>query len=189
MAINFDNIISYITSVGADDIIPFITSININPEALQKTLIPMQIGFFILACIFLAIIIYVLSRSKWTKVFVLEKTTEFFTYHPYGIKKKPKDWSKIVEKLKTGKESEYKLAIMEADKTMDKVLAKNYRGKTFEDRLNAVSPTIVSDIDKLRENHKIRNEIIYDPDYELSLDDAKKMLKVYEKALFELRFI
>ena len=174
--------------MNINDVILSITSINVNSQALQQTLLPLQILFFIFACIFLGIIIYVLSQSNWAKIFILEKTTEFLTYHPYGVKKMPKDWTKILEKLKTGKESEYKLAVIGADKVLDNVLQKNYRGASFDDRLNEVSLTIVSDIEGLRQNHKIRNEIVYDPDYELTLDSAKKMLKIYEKALFELRF-
>ena len=188
MQLTSENIISYITSIKADDITSFIVETDVNSQALQQTLLPLQILFFIFACIFLVMIIFALLRTNWAKIFVLEKTIEFFTYHPYGSKKMPKDWSKILEKLKTGKESEYKLAIIEADKAIDEVLRKNYRGASFEDRLDELSSTIVSNIDGLRENHKIRNEIVFEPDYELSLDDAKKIIKVYEKALFELRF-
>jgi hypothetical protein len=172
----------------ASDVFSTIISTEVDSQALQQTLLPLQVFFFILSCVFLIVVIYVLSRSNWAKIFVLEQATEFFTYHPYGSKRMPKDWSKILEKLKTGKESEYKLAIVEADKALDEVLKKNYRGASFEDRLNEVSSTIVPNIEGLRENHKIRNEIVFDPDYGLTLDDAKKMVKIYEKALFELRF-
>ena len=188
MQLTGENIISYIASINPEDIISFIASSDINSQALQQTLLPLQIFFFILSCIFLAIIIIALKRTNWAKCYILEKTTEFFTYHPYNLKKMPKEWNKILEKLKTGKESEYTLAIIEADKAIDEVLQKNYRGASFEERLSEVSATIVSNIDGLKDNHKIRNEIVYDPDYELTLDNAKKIIKIYEKALFELRF-
>ena len=96
MQLTSEGIISYITSINPENIISFIAETDINSQVLQQTLLPLQIFFFILSCIFLAIIIIVLKRTNWAKFYILEKTTEFFTYHPYGFQKMPKDWSKIL---------------------------------------------------------------------------------------------
>ena len=166
---DFSNFISYFTS-----------------SELQNIILPFKLVFFAISLFFLVMIIFILGRTKWIKSAFSEKLVEFLTYHPYGMKKITKDWAKILKKLEKGSESEYKLAIIEADEMFDNNLKKmEYTGETMEERIKQAS-AIFSDADQIQEARQIRNNAAYDPNYKLNLDEAKRTLEIYEQAFRDL---
>lgn len=112
---------------------------------------------------------------------------EFFTFKPYGSKKIEKRWNKIKDRLNLSSESEHKLAIIEAESLLDDILKKiGFSGEVIGDRLKQITPLQLENIEEILEAHKIRNNIVHDPDYRLSLEEAKKAFEIYEKALINL---
>lgn len=108
---------------------------------------------------------------------------EVSTYRPFGIKQTIKDWAKINKKLEGGKESEYKLGIIEADILLDDTLKKmGYSGESVGDRLKQIDKIILPNLDDLWKAHKVRNNIVHDPDYKLTVREAKEALKIFEEA-------
>lgn len=147
----------------------------------------LKIIFIILALIFLIGIILLILKNSWLKRRFLEDLTEFFIYRPFGVKKTFKEWVKINKRLEVGQEADYKLAVIEADSLLNDILAKmGYGGGTITDRLKQIDSTILPNINQVWEVHKIRNNVVYDPDYQLSLDQATKILGVYEESLRHL---
>jgi hypothetical protein len=119
---------------------------------------------------------------------ILQDLFEFLTYRPYGLRRIEKQWIKIMEKLETGKEAEYKLAVIEADSMLDNILEKmGYSGENLRDRLKHLTQATIPNLDTLLEAHKIRNNIVHDPDYRLSLEETKKVLAIYEKTFQDIR--
>ena len=146
-----------------------------------------KIIFMALSASFLFATLVLLSKSSWLKRLILEDATEFITYRPFGAKKAFKKWIKIIKKLESNKESEYKLAVIEADNLLDDVLKNiGYKGETVKEKLEQLEPAILPNIDEVRQAHQIRNDIVYDPDYQLTLDRATKVLDIYEKAFRSL---
>lgn len=151
-------------------------------------LLSLKIIFIVISLFFLVIIFYSLRKSSWLKNRFLQDMVEILTYRPYGIKKMAKIWSKIKGRLETGSESEYKLAVIEADSMLNDVLERlGFKGEILGDRLKQVTTDILPNIEETREAHKVRNNIVYDPDYKLTLDQARKVLKIYEQALRDLQ--
>lgn len=112
---------------------------------------------------------------------------EFFTFKPYGSKKIVKKWNKIKNRLNLPSESEHKLAIIEAEGLLDDIFKRiGFPGEVIGDRLKQITPLQLGNIEEIREAHKIRNNIVHDPDYRLSLEEAKKTFEIYEKALQNL---
>lgn len=151
-------------------------------------LLSLKIIFIVISLFFLVIIFYSLRKSSWLKNRFLQDMVEILTYRPYGIKKMAKIWSKIKGRLELGAESEYKLAVIEVDSMLNDVLERmGFKGEILGDRLKQVTTDILPNIEETREAHKVRNNIVYDPDYKLTLDQAKKVLKIYEQALRDLQ--
>lgn len=147
-----------------------------------------KIIFIVFSLFFLGVIIFVLLRSKWLKYRLLEDLSEFLTYKPYGVRRMVKQWAKTTGRLATALESEYKLALIEADSIFDDILKRmGYAGTTLEERLEKLTSATLPNIDQIWEAHKIRNNIVHDPDYRLSLDEARKTLETYEQALRDLQ--
>jgi len=146
-----------------------------------------RLSFIAIFIFFLLGIFMLLLKASWLKRRFLEDISEFSTNKPFGAKKPLKGWIKITKKLESGKESEYKLAIIEADNLLNNIFEKmGYKGETIEVKLKKLGPTILPDIDKIYQAHKVRNNIVYDPDYQLTLDQAKKAIDIYEKAFRDL---
>ncbi len=115
---------------------------------------------------------------------------EFTTYHPYGVKKLYKQWQKIKMRLDTGLESEHKLAVIEADSILDDTLKKSgFAGETLGEMLEKLTEATVTNLSDVIGAHKIRNNVVHDPDYQMSLDEAHYAIQAYEKALTDLQAI
>jgi hypothetical protein len=164
---------------GIKDFIYFISSSQI-----QDMLFPVKLVFVAFAMFFLAFVIYFMINSSWLQYKFLEDVTEFFSWQAYGSREMSKRWSKIRKRTESGTESDYKLAIIDADDLLEEVLDnRGYEGKDFQEvveKAGRLLSTILSDV--LRA-HEVRNSIVYDPDYKLSPDQAKKLLDIYESAV------
>lgn len=93
-------------------------------------------------------------------------------------------WAKVKEKLKSENESDYKVAIIEADKIIDDLIAKmNYKGENMGERLDNITPGQIENIEDLRTAHETRNRIIHDENFVLTKVEAKKTFEYYEDFL------
>lgn len=136
---------------------------------------------------FIAMIIYCLFNTSWLKFVFFEDVSEFITYRPYGVRRIVKRWNKVKMRLDSGLESECKLAILEADNLLDEVLKKmGYAGETLLEKMKNITAATLSNIEDVKTAHKARNSIVHDPDYRLSLDEAKRIMEIYENALKNL---
>jgi len=147
--------------------------------------------FFILGVSIFTIffIIWVMAiRTDFLRWWLIWDIKEFFTYRPYGLPKVTKKWVKIRERLKNDSESERKSAIIEADALLDKSLKDlKIGGATLEESLRKrIGPYTISNIEEVKRAHQIRNKIVHQPDFSLTLKEAEEVLDIYEKALEDL---
>jgi len=150
-------------------------------------LLYLKIIFIVISLIFLLSIIILLLKTSWMRCRYLEGVTEFIAFRPFGVKETFKHWNKIIKRLETDREAEYKLAVIEADGLLDKVLKRmGYKGESFDQRLEQIDLSVLPNLEEVWKVHKTRNNIIHDPDYRLTLDQAKEMLEIYEKTLRDL---
>ena len=70
-------------------------------------------------------------NSSWLQYKFLEDVTEFFSWQAYGAREISKKWDKIKKRIESGTESDYKLAIIDADDLLMEVL--DNRGYDSED--------------------------------------------------------
>ncbi|MBI2053884.1 MAG: hypothetical protein HYT36_00920 [Candidatus Staskawiczbacteria bacterium] len=161
------------------DFIYFISSADI-----QDMLFPVKVIFIAFAIFFLTAIIYFMMNSSYLKYQLLEDVTEFFSWQAYGLKEVSKRWNKIKSKIKEDSEASYKLAIIEADEFLTDVLEdRGYSGKSFEEAVEKIDKETFLNIGQLKEIHQVRNSIVYNPDYKLDINQAKKILATYEQAI------
>ena len=77
----------------------------------------------------------------------------------------------------------YPLAIIEADKLLDKALRESgYRGQTMGERLVGAGQ-FLSDKDSVWRAHKTRNRLVHETGVKLSLLRTKRVLAVFARAL------
>lgn len=164
---------------GIKDFIYYISS----PE-LQDALFPVKLVFVFFAMFFLAFVIYFMLNSSWLQYKFLEDVTEFFSWQAYGTRQISKQWSKVKKRTESGAESDYKLAIIDADDLLQEVLDnRGYEGKNFEEAINKAGKMISPILNDVLRAHEVRNSIVYNPDYKLPIDLAKKILDIYESVI------
>lgn len=147
-----------------------------------------KISFIVFSLFLLGFIIFALIKTTWLKRLIIYDWKEFLTFRPHGLRKVEKDWQKIKNRLETDMESEHKLAVIEADSMLNEILKEmGFGGESLGERLEKLTVASLPHIDEAREAHKIRNNIIHDPTYKLTLDEAKKIIIIYEKALTNLQ--
>ena len=86
-----------------------------------------------------AFIIYVCATKPYLHKIFIWDWVEFLTYHSYYSKRINKDWNKIIRRVKTNLETEFKLAVIEADLLFNDCLSRaGYSGKTLQEKLEKI---------------------------------------------------
>jgi hypothetical protein len=101
-----------------------------------------------------------------------------------------KRWLKIESRLQSGNISEYKVAILEADNSVDEALTDSgYKGTDMTQKIEQLRLVHVEDAIALDEVHQIRNRIVFEQDFHLDLDQTKKILETYRTYLKKLDYL
>ena len=163
--------------MSSQDIINFL----IEPE-FKGLLLYIKAAFILASTLLLLGIIVLTSKTTWLDRRTIENSVELMTFKPFKPKDDLRTWERIRKKIDGKKESDYKLAVIEADSLLEKLLEKTgCKGNTMEERLNKAKSVIAIDLSDVRKAHSIRNNIVYDPDYKLTFEEAKKTIDDYEK--------
>jgi len=144
-------------------------------------------AFIVASLVLLTVIIIIFSRGSWLTLAYGARLSEFFGYKPTESRQFSKQWQRVAKRLRTGTESESKLALMEADRLLDETLDKaGLKGESVADRLKRTPPGAFPNIDEMLEAHKVSSDIIHDPDYKLSAEEAKNVMNKFEKIFQDL---
>lgn len=165
-----------------DNIISFL----ISPQ-IEGGLLVVKIIFILFSLFFLGGTILFLLNTSWLRKIILQDLVEVLTYKPYWLGEVTKRWKKTIKRLDKGLESEYKLAVIEADSVLNDALVQmGYAGSTLGERLEKITPETLDNIEDVWRAHKIRNNLLHDPDYKLTLEETKRVLAIFEEALKDL---
>jgi hypothetical protein len=130
-------------------------------------------------------------------VFTLGKALEFrpkFRRNPRETRRvTPRDpeigkrWSAVLEKAEANPPHSFALAIIEADKLTDEALKRmGFQGEHMADRLEHLNAAEMRTLEPLWRAHRLRNELVHAPDFEVNAVDARETLQVYGRFLKEL---
>ncbi len=99
-------------------------------------------------------------------------------------------WLAVENLLYSSSESDWKLAIIEADKMLEELLGiLGYSGQSLGDKLLAVEKGDMQTLDEAWEAHKYRNRIAHEAGMQVSEREAKRILGLYKKVFQEYKFI
>ncbi|MBU2564624.1 hypothetical protein KKA23_03550 [Patescibacteria group bacterium] len=132
---------------------------------IKTILIIISLTFFVLI-VFLLVKIYILSKFKKD----LKKPKK------RRKRKIDKEWIKIENRIRSGTQENFKLAIIEADNLFNKVL-KN------------INENEISNIDEIKQGKKMKNIIIEDKKYNLLKEEAEMIIGYYRNTLKELEVL
>jgi len=143
-----------------------------------------------LSLIFLACIVMAVFRFRYNLARRMEAVTTSLGAPDLPKKKIVKKWQSVLKKLEAEDENSLKLAVIEADKMFDDLLKKiGYRGEDMGERLKQITPAQLTNIQDVWEAHKLRNQIVHQPDFRLNRAQAERAIEIYQRALEELQAI
>lgn len=92
-------------------------------------------------------------------------------------------WLTIEHGLDKTNEASFQLAILNADKLLDKALReRGFEGNTMGERMKSAKSEWTK-IDQVWAAHKIRNRIAHEPEFKLSYNSTRRALAVFKQAL------
>ncbi len=115
-------------------------------------------------------------------------------YGSYALSLSPsqvrKKWKLIESRLRSANPSEYKVAVLEADSLVDKLLADmDYPGENLGERLNNIPESHLSNIEALKVAHEVRNRIVMEQGFSLDRTQAQDAITTYKTTLSKLEFL
>lgn len=104
--------------------------------------------------------------------------------------KKNQRWEDVLRLTESDRESDWKLAVIEADKMLDDLLSMlGYQGETMGDKLLSVERGDMLSLEAAWEAHKFRNRIAHESGFQVSQRDARHIMNLYRKVFEEYQFI
>ncbi len=166
--------------------LPFLTN-YLQTFQWQQIFLTYKITAGVVSAALFLLILYFLGFSSFIKLSFWQDAVEILTFRQYGQKKIEKRWKDILKRLERPQESEQKLAAIEAESVLDEVLTKlGLTGISFGERIEQMKKDQLPSLDEVLKAHEMRNNIVHDPDFKLSYEQAKSIVETYEKALKEL---
>lgn len=109
-----------------------------------------------------------------------------------GIEEKKKEkWNQLVDLASSENESDWRLAIIEADTMLsDMVDVMGYKGDGLGEKLKQIEKSDFNTLDKAWEAHKVRNSIAHaGSDYTLTKREVRRVIDLYKQVFEEFEFI
>ena len=144
----------------------------------------------ILILLFLIGIIYSIIRIRQIRREEEEELGEIIVAKGTAEKKKEK-WNQLVDLASSENESDWRLAIIEADTMLDDMVdAMGYKGEGLGEKLKQIEKSDFNTLDKAWEAHKIRNGVAHDgSDYALTQREVRRVIDLYKQVFEEFEFI
>ena len=100
-------------------------------------------------------------------------------------------FARLLKHLDSGRESDWRLAIIEADVLLDEmVTGMGYRGDSLGEKLKGIEKSDFTTLAEAWEAHGVRNKIAHDgAAFLLSEREARRVIGLYEQVLREFRYI
>jgi len=156
---------------------------------LIQYLLWLQIGAIILSTLFLWGIISMIIKTSYIEM-KREQFLDILGHGRVSKRRSVKAWKQIKQRMLSENQNDWKLAILESDKVLDEILKMaGYIGANTEEKLRAIIPAQLSNIEDVKMANLVSGEIMKDPTYEITLKKAKETIEIYRIAFVELNLI
>ena len=144
----------------------------------------------IIALLLFAGIIYVTIRIRQIRREEKEQDGEIIVAKGTAEKKREK-WNRLVDLASSENESDWRLAILEADTMLDDMVdVMGYKGEGLGEKLKQIEKSDFNTLDKAWDAHKIRNIIAHaGSDYVLTKREVRRVIDLYKQVFEEFEFI
>ncbi len=102
-----------------------------------------------------------------------------------------KRWQRVMTYLNSDRESDWRLAVLEADVLLDEMLTQmGYHGDSIGEKLRSVEKSDFLTVEFAGEAHGVRNRIAHEGvAFTLTEREAKRVIKMYEDVFKEFKYL
>jgi len=156
---------------------------------IRENLLIIQISSLFISSVLLVLIIFFIVKTN-----MLSEEIEHFISvlgsKDLSRRRSLKAWKQIQKRLKTGQANQLKLAVLEADRILNEILKMaGWPGKNLDERLEQAGPVELSNLEEIRQAHKLRNRIANEPNFIITPNEAGLIVEIYKKVFQELNLI
>ena len=153
-----------------------------------------RVLFTLIAILLITVILYALVRLWEIQKEALKAKKARSVSAPVtaaSVGPKNETWEHIRRRGLSDNENDWRLAIIEADIYLDRILQqKGYQGETLSDKLKQVAPEKLASLQMAWEAHKMRNQIAHQGTaFTLTRPEARKAISYFEAVFRELGMI
>ena len=145
---------------------------------------------FFISFLLLVGIIYSAIRIRQIRREETEELDQIIVAKGTAEKKREK-WNRLVELASSESQSDWRLAILEADTMLDDMVdVMGYKGDGLGDKLKQIERSDFVTLDKAWEAHKVRNRIAHaGSDFVLTQRETRRVIDLYKQVFEEFEFI
>lgn len=160
-------------------------------QAWQNILSVLQPVCILAILLFVGVIVWALWKSTWAYWYLGWDAADFFHGGPVTPETTTqKKWKKIKKRFESPSEANWKLAIIESEEMIEKILENmGYKGEGIREKLKGVNEEQVSNASDLISAYDIFINILADPDYKLTKEKAIKIFDAFEAFLKSIGLI
>ena len=156
---------------------------------IEANLIWFQLGSAIISSLFLWGLVYCIIKSGF-HTYQLERWMDILNLKTLPKRRAIIAWRQIQRRLKKGGQTNYKLAILEADKIFDEILKlSGFTGDSVDERVRQAEEGEIPNIEKLVQAHRTARKILLDPEFAVDLTLAKETIKIYQDLFYEFGLV
>ncbi len=145
---------------------------------------------FIILDVFLFGFFIFLIIKAWRFVPDFEKISEAEKVYTLGNAILQERWESILARSKINSQESIKHAILDADNMVDELLERmGLKGEHMADRLENLSSEDFGSLNRLWSAHRVRNNLVHEPGFVISHEDAQKAIADYGSFLKEIGVI
>ncbi len=148
--------------------------------------------FLIFSAILILAIWYVFSQLRKLRKGEEERYGELHksALESTGSAERNYKWGEILNKIDSFNESDWRVAIIEADTMLEEMLDKmRYHGENIGEKLRAIEESDFTTLSQAWEAHKIRNKIAHEGDFVLTKREARRVIDLYRQVFEEFHYI
>ena len=147
-----------------------------------------QLTSFVVSAGLTALIVYFLLNTD-TVSGPIDHLTDVFGFRNISHSRALRGWKQVKKRLESKDKKQWRSAVVEADAIFDEALKiAGYNGKTFDERLEAADHTKFFNIsvEEIKEAHRLKDRIASEPEFQVSLNEAEVIVRMYKNACKEL---
>ena len=183
----FDSVLTFFQELSLPDFVPFVTHI-IDVLRPYSTVVSLLLLTGIAYCFF-----RIQHIEETTKHYDEPEGEEGHTGDGESIEESAltKRWNRILSHIESDRESDWRLAILEADVMLSEMVTNmGYHGDSLGEKLKSIEASDFTSLQKAWEAHGVRNKIAHEgAAFVLTEREAKRVIGLYEEAFREFRYI